>query len=128
MSRITGRNTEPERTVRSALHRAGFRFRLHPKNLPGRPDIVLPKYGAVIFVNGCFWHRHRGCPYAYQPKSRKAFWRAKFDGTVKRDAVKARQLRRAGWRVFTIWECDTYQNAALEGKLGLISRRLALSH
>ena len=75
MSRIRGRDTPPEKLVRSALHRAGYRFRLHSKNLPGRPDIVLPKYRTVVFVHGCFWHRHKGCRFAYTPKSRVAFWK-----------------------------------------------------
>jgi len=106
MSRIRGRDTQPEKKVRSALHRAGFRFRLHRKDLPGRPDIVLPKYRTVVFVHGCFWHRHRGCKFAYEPKSRPAFWNEKFRGNVARDRRNASDLRRLGWRVVTIWECE----------------------
>ena len=106
MSRIRGKDTAPERLVRSALHRAGYRFRLHPKALPGHPDIVLPKYRTVVLVHGCFWHRHKGCRFAYTPKSRTAFWNAKFDANVERDRRTARELRRLGWKVVTVWECE----------------------
>ena len=107
MSRIRGRDTAPEKQVRSALHRAGYRFRLHSKQLPGRPDVVLPKYCTVVFVHGCFWHRHKGCRYAYTPKSRVAFWKAKFDSNVERDRRNVRELRRLGWKVVKVWECET---------------------
>jgi DNA mismatch endonuclease, patch repair protein len=107
MSRIRGRDTQPERAVRSALHRAGYRFRLHRKDLPGRPDIVLPKHRTVVFVHGCFWHRHPGCRFAYTPKSRADFWAAKFLANVERDQRNRRDLRRLGWRVITVWECQT---------------------
>ncbi len=106
MSRIRGKNTVPEKQVRSSLHRAGYRFRLHPKQLPGRPDVVLPKYRTVVFVHGCFWHRHKGCRYAYTPKSRVAFWNAKFESNVERDRRNSRELRRLGWKVVTVWECE----------------------
>lgn len=106
MSRIRGRDTLPERAVRSALHRAGYRFRLHRKDLPGRPDIVLPKHSIVVFVHGCFWHRHPGCRFAYTPKSRITFWQQKFDGNVERDRRNVRALRALGWRVITVWECQ----------------------
>lgn len=106
MSRIRGKNTQPELTVRSALHRAGYRFRLHRKDLPGRPDIVLPKYRTVVFVHGCFWHRHRGCKFAYAPKSRVDFWNEKFRSNVERDRRNASELRRLAWRVITVWECQ----------------------
>ena len=102
MSRIRGKDTQPELTVRSTLHRAGYRFRLHRKDLPGRPDIVLPKYRTVILVHGCFWHRHKGCRFAYTPKSRTAFWNEKFSGNVERDRRSVRELRRHGWRVITV--------------------------
>lgn len=104
MARIRGANTKPEIFVRSALHRAGFRFRIHPRALPGRPDIVLPKHRTVVFVHGCFWHRH-GCRLASEPASRRAFWREKFARNVARDRRTAQALRRAGWRVLTVWEC-----------------------
>ena len=106
MSRIRGRDTQPELAVRSALHRAGYRFRLHRKDLPGRPDIVLPKHRTVVFVHGCFWHRHKGCRFAYTPKSRVAFWQKKFDDNVERDRRNVRALRALGWRVVTVWECQ----------------------
>jgi DNA mismatch endonuclease, patch repair protein len=106
MSRIHGKDTDPEKRVRSALHHAGYRFRLHSKALPGHPDIVLPKYRTVVFVHGCFWHRHTGCSYAYTPKSRVAFWENKFRANVERDRRTARSLRAIGWRVITVWECQ----------------------
>ena len=107
MSRIRGKDTTPELAVRSALHRLGYRFRLHRRDLPGRPDIVLPKYGTVIFVHGCFWHRHARCKYAYTPKSRVEFWHHKFQQNVERDRRVQRELRRLGWKVIVVWECET---------------------
>lgn len=106
MSRIRGKNTQPELIVRSVLHKMGYRFRLHRKNLPGKPDIVLPKYKTVIFVHGCFWHRHKGCKFAYIPKSRISFWNRKFDRTLQLDKINLNKLKRLGWNVLTIWECD----------------------
>lgn len=106
MSRIRGKNTKPEVKLRSLLHRAGLRFRIHDSRLPGKPDIVLPRYKAAIFVNGCFWHRHEGCKYCTFPKARKDFWDRKFADTVERDRVKQKQLREAGWDVFVVWECE----------------------
>lgn len=110
MSRIKGKNTKPELLLRSLLHRSGFRFRLHDKKLPGKPDIVLPRYKTVIFVNGCFWHRHSGCKYAYTPKSRQQFWLKKFESTIKRDKEKKEELKRKGWDVIVVWECDLKRN------------------
>lgn len=107
MSRVKCENTTPEMTVRKYLHGLGFRYRLHSKELPGKPDIVLPKYRTVIFVHGCFWHRHKGCQYAGMPKSNMAFWRRKFESNVARDKKNSAALRRAGWRCLTIWECET---------------------
>jgi DNA mismatch endonuclease (patch repair protein) len=106
MSGIRARNTKPEIAVRSFLHRSGLRFRIHSKSLPGKPDLVLPRWRAVVFVNGCFWHRHPDCPKAYTPMSNRRFWMAKFQANVARDAAAAAALRTAGWRVFTIWECE----------------------
>lgn len=106
MSRIRGSNTTPEKLVRSYLHRMGYRFRLHRKDLPGKPDIVLPRYRTVIMVHGCFWHRHQGCKFAYTPKSRVEFWQRKFQSNVIRDKLVARQLRSLGWRILVIWECQ----------------------
>ncbi|MFU8771989.1 MAG: very short patch repair endonuclease [Anaerolineales bacterium] len=113
MSRIRSHNTSPERRVRSFLHRAGFRFRLHVKNLPGRPDIVLPKYRTVIFVHGCYWHRHPGCKYTYTPKSRVEFWKNKFKQNIERDKQNKALLRDEGWKVLTIWECETTKDEKL---------------
>lgn len=107
MSRIRGKNTKPELFVRSLLHRMGYRFRLHRKDMPGKPDIVLPKHRTAIFVHGCFWHRHKGCKYAYTPKSRVKFWKDKFAETVKRDKQHLKQLKENGWEVFIVWECET---------------------
>ena len=104
MSRIRGKNTKIELTVRSQLHRRGFRFRLHRRDLPGKPDIVLPKHHAVIFVNGCFWHGH-GCQLSKLPKTNEAFWRDKIDATRERDRRASRELAERGWRVLTVWEC-----------------------
>ena len=106
MGRIRSGNTVPELSVRSALHRLGFRFRLHTKQLPGKPDIVLPKWKHVVFVHGCFWHRHAGCKLAYNPKSRVEFWSEKFRQNVVRDQVVRGQLAQLGWKVSTIWECE----------------------
>ena len=105
MSRVRSKNTRPEVRVRSVFHRMGYRFRLHPK-LPGRPDFVLPRHGVVVFVHGCFWHRHRGCPNTRTPKSRIDFWKVKFDGNVKRDKAARKLLRSQGWRVMILWECE----------------------
>jgi len=113
MARIRGRDTKPELIVRSLLHRAGVRFSLRRKDLPGKPDIVLPKYGAVVFVHGCFWHRHKGCKVATMPKSRQAFWQAKFAGNTARDARQEQALVDAGWRPVVIWECETADPARL---------------
>lgn len=105
MSGIRGKNTKPELALRRSLHALGFRYRLHAKGIPGKPDIVMPKHGAVIFVHGCFWHRHAGCRSATVPATRPEFWGAKFDANVMRNAAVHSSLREAGWRVGTIWEC-----------------------
>jgi DNA mismatch endonuclease (patch repair protein) len=120
MSRIRGKDTAPELLVRSALHRAGYRFRLHRKDLPGRPDVVLPKYRTVVFVHGCFWHRHKRCRFAYTPKSRVAFWQEKFRRNVERDRRKALALRRLGWKVVTVWECEVERSAMWLRRLPLL--------
>lgn len=106
MSGIRGSNTAPEIAVRKFLHSKGYRYRLHASDVPGRPDIVLRKLGSVVFVHGCFWHRHAGCRFAYTPKSNIAFWKKKFSSNVVRDQVVRRQLRRDGWRAHLIWECQ----------------------
>lgn len=105
MSGIRGKDTKPELIVRSYLHGAGLRFRLHAK-LPGKPDLVLPKYRAAVFVHGCFWHRHEGCRYATTPANNAAFWREKFAANVRRDAKVRQQLEELGWRILAIWSCE----------------------
>lgn len=105
MAGIKGKNTKPELALRRTLHARGFRYRLHSKNVRGRPDLVLPKYRAVVFVHGCFWHRHEGCRYASTPATRAAFWQAKFDANTARDGAVRNALLAADWRVATIWEC-----------------------
>lgn len=121
MSRIRGKNTKPEILVRKGLHARGFRFRLHNKNLPGSPDIVLPKYGVAIMINGCFWHGHKGCKYATKPKSNVEFWEAKIARNRHRDEVTNAHLEALGWHVITVWECE------LRGKSILASRLDALA-
>lgn len=106
MSRIRGRDTKPERLLRSLLHRAGLRFRKNVASLPGKPDIVLPKHRAVVLVHGCYWHRHPGCRFATTPVTNAPFWIKKFAGTVERDRKAAKALEAAGWRVLTAWECE----------------------
>ncbi len=106
MSRIRGGDTKPEWVLRCALHRLGFRFRLRDKRLPGRPDLVLPKYGSVLFVHGCFWHRHRRCRLASMPKTNEAFWEEKFARNVARDRRNRAELKKLGWRVRVVWECE----------------------
>lgn len=105
MSNIRHKDTSPELVVRRDLHRHGFRFRLHSRQLPGVPDLVLPKHKAIVLVHGCYWHRHSGCQLAYSPKSRVAFWNEKFRKNVERDKAVAEDLKSAGWRIATIWEC-----------------------
>lgn len=107
MSRVRCKDTRPELVVRSLVHRLGYRFRLHDTTLPGRPDLVLRRHLKVIFVHGCFWHRHRGCPGNRLPKSRKAFWRHKLDGNKRRDGLVKSRLTRLGWRYLVVWECET---------------------
>lgn len=106
MSRIKGQNTKPELVVRSLLHRLGYRFRLHRTTLPGKPDIVLPRFKTVLFVHGCFWHRHKDCRFAYTPKSRTDFWLKKLESNVLRDIKVKSDLETLGWRVITVWECE----------------------
>jgi DNA mismatch endonuclease (patch repair protein) len=105
MSGIRAKNTKPELALRHALHACGFRFRLHSSKVHGRPDLVLPKHHAVIFVHGCFWHRHEGCRLATTPSTRPEFWAAKFEANVARDKAVQLELRGEGWRLGTVWEC-----------------------
>lgn len=106
MAAIRGKNTKPEMVVRRYLHRRGLRFRLHGRNLPGRPDIVLARHRAVVQVHGCFWHQHPGCRYAYMPQQNRDRWASKFETNKARDARHEDQLRKLGWRVLTVWECE----------------------
>lgn len=118
MSRVRGKDTWPEMRVRRAAHALGLRFRLHRKDLPGRPDLVFPKHRVALFVHGCFWHRHPGCAKASTPKSRTDFWQDKFDMNVARDARVVAELEALGWRVVTVWECDTKDEETLLRELG----------
>ena len=106
MSAIKSKNTKPEIAVRKLLHSMGYRFRLHRKDLPGSPDIVLPKYKTAIFVHGCFWHRHENCKYASTPKTRKEFWEKKFRENINRDNLNQANLSLKGWKIIIIWECQ----------------------
>ena len=106
MSQIKGKNTKPEEMVRKYLFAQGFRYRKNDKKLPGTPDIVLPKYKTVIFVNGCFWHGHEGCKYFVWPESNPDFWKKKIETNISRDLQKIKLLQSQGWRVITIWECE----------------------
>lgn len=105
MSGIRGKNTKPKLALRRALHSRGFRFQLHSSKIHGRPDLVLPKHRAVVFVHGCFWHQHEGCRYATVPATRPGFWRTKFDANTARDSAVRTRLLEDGWRVATVWEC-----------------------
>lgn len=120
MSRIRSKDTGPEMRVRSALHRAGYRFRLHVKDLPGRPDIVLPKYKTVIFVHGCFWHRHKGCSNATMPSTNQEFWKEKFRRNVERDKREQAELKKLGWKVIVVWECEVNKFTNIESQIKLM--------
>ena len=106
MSRIRGKDTKPEMMVRKYLFSLGFRYRLHDKRLPGKPDLVLPKYKTVIFVHGCFWHGHEGCKYFVLPKTRSEWWETKINATRTKDEINLNKLKELGWRVMTVYECD----------------------
>lgn len=123
MSRIRSKNTSPERKVRSWLFKNGFRFRLHRKDLPGNPDITLTGRKTVIFVNGCFWHRHENCKIAYSPKSNIDKWNKKFIENVERDGRTVKQLEELGWNVITIWECEVRNGSFMD----IISKLLVSS-
>ncbi len=117
MSKIRGTNTKPEILVRSLIHRLGYRFRLHRKELPGTPDLVFPGRRKVIFVNGCFWHWHQNCPEFRAPESRVEYWSAKFARNRRRDVENVRRLKNLGWRTLTIWECQLKRPERLEAKI-----------
>ncbi len=124
MSRIRGKNTKPEILVRKGLHARGLRFRLHNKKLPGSPDIVLPKYGVVIMVNGCFWHGHKGCRYATKPKTNVEFWEAKIARNRHRDEVTNAHLEALGWHVISVWECELSAGSQLEDRLDALTEEI----
>jgi DNA mismatch endonuclease (patch repair protein) len=110
MAAIKGKDTKPEMLVRRFLHANGFRYKLHDKSLPGKPDIVLPKYKTVIFIHGCFWHGHKDCKYFVIPKTRTEWWLNKINGNIDNDAKAIKALKKEGWRIITIWECDLKAN------------------
>lgn len=116
MSRIRSKNTKPEVTVRSILHAMGYRFRLHKKDLPGRPDIVLPRHKKIVLVQGCFWHGHN-CKLASKPKSNSDYWSKKISGNKERDNVNSAALRNCGWEILELWECEIRRNDNLEERL-----------
>lgn len=117
MSRVKGRDTGPEKTVRSLLHNMGFRFRLHRKDLPGKPDIVLPRHNKVIYVHGCFWHGHLGCSRAARPTSNAAFWNKKIDANIRRDAKALEDIAQLGWHAHVVWQCQVKDKQALQLEL-----------
>jgi DNA mismatch endonuclease (patch repair protein) len=119
MSRIRDRDTLPEKRVRSLLHGLGFRFSLRRRDLPGKPDIVLPARNAVVFVHGCFWHQHQSCANASMPSTRRSFWEKKLNDNVARDRVVRRKLRSLGWRVLTVWECELNDEEKVRRRLSL---------
>ncbi len=106
MSQIKGKGTKPEMLVRKFLFSNGFRYRLHDKKLPGKPDLVMPKYKTVIRVHGCFWHGHKGCKYFVIPKTRTRWWKEKIEGNIERDQIAEKELKAEGWKVIVIWECE----------------------
>lgn len=117
MSKIKAKNTQPEITIRSLIHRMGFRFRLNQDDLPGKPDIVLPKHRKIIFVHGCFWHGHKNCPRAKRPESNSAFWTKKIDSNIKRDIENIKLLRKQGWDILVIWQCEIKNEIAIQDRL-----------
>lgn len=117
MSRIRGRDTRPEMIIRSTLHQLGFRFRLHVKSLPGKPDIAFPKHHKVIFVHGCFWHRHQGCKRCTTPTTNTDYWIPKLAGNAERDKLHKRALAKLGWKVLVVWECEIRDLSKLERKV-----------
>lgn len=119
MAGIKGKNTKPELVVRKLVHGMGLRYRLHRKDLPGSPDIVFSRMKKVIFVHGCFWHRHLGCKFAYTPKSNTLFWEDKLEGNVRRDALTLKALDALGWQVLIVWECEVSDLFALTRKVTL---------
>lgn len=120
MRRVRQRDTDPELVVRRVAHALGYRFRLHRRDLPGTPDLVFPKYRVALFVHGCFWHRHEGCPRATTPKSRRDYWLPKFAANVERDRRKEEALKSLGWRVLIFWECEINDANSLKRRLKFV--------
>jgi DNA mismatch endonuclease (patch repair protein) len=117
MARVRSKDSKPELVVRKLAHCLGYRFRLHRRDLPGTPDLVFPRFRKVVFVHGCFWHRHRGCARTTNPKTRSAFWSEKFEQNIKRDAIKHKQLKALGWDVLVVWECETFDDRKVSKRL-----------
>ena len=117
MSKVRSKDTRPEMAVRRLVHSSGYRYRLHRKDLPGKPDLVFPRHEKVIFVHGCFWHGHRGCPRAARPTSNMDFWNEKLDKNMERDRRNKQKLRRQGWEVLVIWECETKRYKHMVAKI-----------
>jgi DNA mismatch endonuclease, patch repair protein len=124
MSRIRAKDTKPEMLVRKFLHAQGYRYRLHVKNLPGKPDIVLPKYKAIIFVHGCFWHGHAGCKYYVIPKTRTEWWLDKINRNIANDEKAVKALKKAGWKIITIHECEL-KPASIPKTLNAVLRKIS---
>jgi DNA mismatch endonuclease, patch repair protein len=122
MANIRGKNTKPEITLRSYLFRAGFRFRLHDKNLPGKPDIILTKYKTVIFVHGCFWHYHKECREGRIPNTNSKFWSEKLSKNIERDTKNENLLQELGWKVFVVWECDIEKR--IEDTVNILTKKM----
>ena len=127
MSRIRSTDTKPELIIRKGLHKLGFRFRLCVKDLPGRPDIVLPKYKTIIFINGCFWHGHENCKRANIPKSNSSYWLPKILRNKERDKLNMEKLRNAGWKVLTVWECSLKTRREAEETIQLLAKQILSS-
>jgi DNA mismatch endonuclease (patch repair protein) len=117
MRAVHSTDTKPELAIRKMVHALGFRYRLNVETLPGKPDMVFPSRHKIIFMHGCFWHRHKGCRYATSPKTRPEFWHSKFDSNVRRDRAIARSLKKLGWAVMTVWQCQLKNPEKLSGRL-----------
>ena len=124
MSRISSKHTSPEIVVRKALYRLGFRYRLHDKKLPGRPDIVIKQAKTAIFVNGCFWHQHKGCKRRSVPKSNLKYWKGKLKANVERQRADIKELKRLGWKIFIVWECEAKREVVLVKEVNKIYEKI----
>lgn len=122
MSRIKAKNTKPEMLVRKFLHAQGFRYTLHNNKLPGKPDIVLAKHKTIIFIHGCFWHGHKDCKYFVVPKTRTEWWLTKINTNIANDSKTRKALKKAGWRIINLWECDLKPNKAVKSLTSLLKK------